>query len=218
VLVAHTPPLQALAPQFTPQLPQLAGSVCTLTQKPPHSCSWPPHSHVPLTQVCPDAHAWLQLPQCATLVVKSTQSEPHWSSSAAHDVWHWPAEHTLPTAHAVPHVPQFAALESVSTQVPEHWVKPAWHWQLPFTQLVATEHVVPQLPQLASSLARSAHPVVHCTCPAAQTGIPVPPVAESPPIEVDPPAPPVESLSGGDVLDAEHAAITPSASRESRRR
>jgi hypothetical protein len=58
VPAAHTPALQALAPQLTPQLPQFAGSDCTFTQRSPQNCSWAPaHVHVPLVHVCPDAQA-----------------------------------------------------------------------------------------------------------------------------------------------------------------
>jgi hypothetical protein len=109
--VAHTPALHALAPQLTPQAPQLAGSESTPTQRSPQSVSCAPHAHAPFAQVCPDAQGRSQPPQWATLVVVLMQSVPHCSRPLAHDAWHCPSEQTLPAAQALPQLPQFAALD-----------------------------------------------------------------------------------------------------------
>lgn len=77
---AHTPLVQAL--------PAAHGEQSSVP--PGHDSSRSPHAHAPLSHVAPVPHAVPHAPQCASLVVLSTQPPP---------------QHESPLAHAPPEVP-----------------------------------------------------------------------------------------------------------------
>ncbi len=63
---------------------------------------------MPLTQLCPATHTWLQAPQWTTLVARSTHAPPHWLSPAEQAEAHEPAWQIVPAGQTTPHAPQFA--------------------------------------------------------------------------------------------------------------
>jgi hypothetical protein len=68
------------------------------------------------------AQAAPHAPQCATLVMRSTHSLPHWLLSPLQSTLHTPLEHTCPGPQYLPHAPQFSELELVSTHLPSQLV------------------------------------------------------------------------------------------------
>ena len=66
--------------------PQLAASVLRLTQVVPHIVcgNAQPLWQRPAAHVSPSGHGWLQRPQCAGLMLVSTQPPPHASRGAEH--------------------------------------------------------------------------------------------------------------------------------------
>jgi hypothetical protein len=83
------PPLQ-----IVPHWPQFWGSLAGSVHWPPQRACPPAQLHCPAAQLWPALQAAPQLPQCPTLLVKSTQSKPHWVWPAAHVPLHSPEEQT----------------------------------------------------------------------------------------------------------------------------
>jgi hypothetical protein len=78
--------------------------------------------HLPATQV---GVAWSggmqvvsQLPQCAVLLVRSTQEPSQFVVLPLHVVEHLPPRHTCVPVQGLPHVPQFAPSDVKSTHAP----------------------------------------------------------------------------------------------------
>ncbi len=78
-------------------------------------------------------HGFVQLPQCATSVWRSTQLVPQAVSPVPHV--HVPAVHVDPVEHAVPHAPQCAGSDCMSTHVPPQSVRPGSHAHVPPVQV-----------------------------------------------------------------------------------
>ena len=86
-VLRQTPDMQLCAlVQRVPHTPQLAESVLRLTQVVPHiACgNAQPLWQRPAAHVSPSVHDWLQPPQCAGLMLVSTQPPPHASRGAEH--------------------------------------------------------------------------------------------------------------------------------------
>ena len=86
-VLRQTPDTQLCAlVQRVPHAPQLAESVLRLTQVVPHIVcgNAQPLWQRPAAHVSPSAHDWLQPPQCAGLMLVSTQPPPHASRGAEH--------------------------------------------------------------------------------------------------------------------------------------
>ena len=63
-----------LAAHAVPHMPQLASSICVLTQSAPQSVKLPGQAHIEALQIWPFGQAVVQLPQCAGLFSVFTQS------------------------------------------------------------------------------------------------------------------------------------------------
>jgi hypothetical protein len=133
--------------QTTPQLPQLFGSVAVITHAPLQLICPAGHVQEPPTQLWPAAQMLPHWPQFATLVIRSTQLDPH-GVPLAHSVPQVPCEQTVPTGHTLPHVPQLFPSELRSAHVVPQVVRPARHVHSPPWQSCPGAHVFPQLPQL----------------------------------------------------------------------
>lgn len=85
------------------------------------------HPQVLFVQLMPGPQVTSQVPQCAALVVMSTQSWPHLDLPTSQSAEHLALEHARFAAQAEPQAPQFAPLDLRSTQVEPHAVKPVAH-------------------------------------------------------------------------------------------
>ncbi len=143
------------------QAPQLALSVCVLTQLVPHPDRPEGHSHAPSRQDCPTGQVAPQDPQLTGSVSVFTQTSLHDSVSLGHA--QVPPTQAWPGVHAMLHAPQWADVVIVSTQIvavpPSSSTTsqddcPDSHWlsQAPAMHISPASQTVPQLPQLALSV------------------------------------------------------------------
>ncbi len=103
-VLRQTPDMQlCVVVQRTPHAPQLAASVLRLTQAVPHIVCGAEQAlwQRPAAHVSPSPHGWLQPPQCAGLMLVSTQPPPHASRDAEHPTEPTSAP-TSPTSLVVP--------------------------------------------------------------------------------------------------------------------
>jgi hypothetical protein len=127
----QTPPVQVGCPFGTPpqpalQLPQLAGSLESVTHLPPHSVWLTGQVSVQTdaTQTSPAPHWMPQPPQWLALVLVSTQLLPHLTKPLRQVKPHAPElQVAVPfagTLHDVPQPPQFETSLVVSMQLEPH--------------------------------------------------------------------------------------------------
>ncbi len=156
----HWPPEQALfAPHFTPQPPQLFGSIPVAMQALPQRVSpaLQLKSQVPRAQTATaSAGATQALPQAPQFIgsaFPSTQALPQSERLLGHALLQAPATQlTLPAlglAHAFVQAPQWAELELRSMQAPLQFVVPAGQTVVHMLaeHTCPDGHVVPQAPQ-----------------------------------------------------------------------
>lgn len=125
-LLEHVAVACILVGQIRAQAPQLFGSILVSVQALLHSMngSTQAKSQVPATHVgvalAGGMHTVSQPPQCAVLVIKSTQEPSQACVVPAQEVPHLPPAHTSPAPQALPQTPQLAVSEAKSTQAPLH--------------------------------------------------------------------------------------------------
>lgn len=165
---SHCPVAHEAVGQIVPQLPQLLGSERKLgvvqalfIQQEPKAqslgLSLGLQEHTPLAQLCPDAHAFPQLPQLLGSIAKSTGIELQQPGVVQ----------GLPlTVHVVfPQLPQLLGSLVVATQLPLAQQEPGaqslepLQEHTPLIQLCPDAHVLLQMPQLLLSVLRSTQPV-----------------------------------------------------------
>jgi hypothetical protein len=176
----HMPLLQPFG-HFVPQMPQLFGSVCALTQTPLHNVIPVGHTHAPILQIVPPAHALPHVPQLL-VVVKSTQVVPHTPNPVGHT--QFPELQVAPVAHFVPQTLQLFGSVCVLTQTPLQLVCPDGQTHIPETQLVPPVHFVPQALQLFESVCRLTQALPHTPNPVGHAQTPelqVPPEGQTVP-------------------------------------
>jgi hypothetical protein len=144
----HTPPMQVAAPaQALPHAPQLARSLRSSTQRPPHDTVLAGQAQVPPMQVVPPVHVTPQPPQFIGLDLTSTQPFVHDMVPTGHVFLHVPAPHTWPAAQIVPHAPQWFTSLAVATQTPSQSCWSTGHTHFPLVHDVPPVQVTPHAPQ-----------------------------------------------------------------------
>ncbi len=141
-------------------------------------------TQVLLTQRWVDPQAVPQLPQFASLVVGSTQLEPHSVRAVSQLEVQVPLLQTCPAWQAVEQLPQCVA--SDGTQEPSQDSSPDWHWHDPPWQTCPVEQGRPQAPQFIGSDEVSMQSVPQAVCVPGQG---LPPVPGVPPVPGAPPSP-----------------------------
>ena len=122
----HAPPRHVVPPTHArPHMPQCRLLVIRSAQSVPHAvapgrqlCAW----QVPLTQACPVAQAWPQVPQLFASSIKLTQLEPQRMKPVAQAPkgMHAPPEQPWPDGHTAHEAPHAVLSVSGSTQRVPH--------------------------------------------------------------------------------------------------
>ena len=110
-----------------PQLPQLPGSLCRLTQLPLQSVLGLGQTHWPLTQTWPFVQALPHAPQLFASLATVTQDPLQFVVPLGQTVRQWPLQQTWWVAHLCPHLPQFFGLLVRWTQTPPQETSPTGH-------------------------------------------------------------------------------------------
>jgi hypothetical protein len=135
-LLPQEPQLSGSLWVAVPHEPQLALSVCSFTQAPPHwvSPAVQLSVHLPFAQTCPGPHWLLHAPQSSMSVCSLTHA-PLQAVSPVGQL-QLPPWHVAPVAQTVPHEPQLALSVCSFTQALPHWVRPVPHVDMhaPFEQ------------------------------------------------------------------------------------
>jgi hypothetical protein len=182
----HWPLWHVLPPAHAnaePQPPQLALSVCSLTQAPVHGLKPVLHAvphevplHVALPLVGPEGHAEHDVPHDAVDVLL-THVPPQ---SCVPLAWHlhWLLWHVLPPVHAAPQPPQFEVSLVISTHEVPHVIRPEAQADAqervlpePAHSGVPPEHAVVQLPQCAGTVISVSQPLSATVLQCAQPGV-----------------------------------------------
>jgi hypothetical protein len=118
--------------------------------------------HPPFTQTWPVEHAWLQLPQSATLLLVSRQLLAHWvKPDEQPPEVHSPLTQRSPGGHEVPQVPQWLPVDVRSVQAPSQLALPGQVVvQAPLEQTLPPWQTLKTPPQLLESDARFVQAVV----------------------------------------------------------
>ncbi len=138
---------------FTPQPPQLSGSLVVRVHTPAQLLSPAAQAHMPPVQLWPDEQVIAQPPQLPELDLVSTQAPPQLVRPGPQAAWQAPPEQTWPAAQLVPQAPQLRGSLARTTHCagePQATV-PAAQPQVPLPHTMPPVQEAPQAPQLLSS-------------------------------------------------------------------